>query len=74
MQAQLRKTSAFFDETPDAAKIEHCAKMANIHDEIAAMPMAYETLIGDMGSALSGGQSSASSWRVRSTASRAFCF
>ena len=30
--------------------------MANIHDEIAAMPMAYETLIGDMGSALSGGQ------------------
>ncbi len=30
--------------------------MANIHHEIVAMPMAYETLIGDMGSALSGGQ------------------
>lgn len=30
--------------------------MANIHDEIAAMPMGFETLIGDMGSVLSGGQ------------------
>lgn len=30
--------------------------MANIHHEIVAMPMAYETLIGDMGSVLSGGQ------------------
>ncbi|MFC2292520.1 peptidase domain-containing ABC transporter [Kingella oralis] len=52
----IAENICFFDETPDAAKIEHCAKMANIHDEIAAMPMAYETLIGDMGSALSGGQ------------------
>ena len=52
----ITENICFFDEAPDAAKIEHCAKMANIHDEIAAMPMAYETLIGDMGSALSGGQ------------------
>ena len=27
-----------------------------IHEEISAMPMGYETLISDMGSALSGGQ------------------
>lgn len=47
---------SFFDETPDREKIEWCARMAMIHDEISAMPMAYETLIGDMGSALSGGQ------------------
>ena len=30
--------------------------MAAIHDEIMAMPMTYNTLIGDMGTALSGGQ------------------
>jgi ATP-binding cassette subfamily B protein RaxB len=30
--------------------------MAAIHDDIAKMPMAYQTLVGDMGSTLSGGQ------------------
>jgi len=32
------------------------ARSAAIHDEITAMPMGYETLVGDMGSSLSGGQ------------------
>ena len=30
--------------------------MANIHDDIMAMPMNYNTLVGDMGASLSGGQ------------------
>ena len=47
---------SFFDPTPDHASIEQCARMAAVHDDIAAMPMAYNTLIGDMGAALSGGQ------------------
>lgn len=47
---------SFFDESPDQLKIERCAKAAMIHDEITAMPMGYETLIGDMGNVLSGGQ------------------
>jgi ATP-binding cassette subfamily B protein RaxB len=33
-----------------------CARMAAIDDEIMAMPMNYNTLVGDLGSALSGGQ------------------
>jgi ATP-binding cassette subfamily B protein RaxB len=47
---------AFFDRDalPDA--VMTAAQRAGIHDEIAAMPMGYETLVGDMGSALSGGQ------------------
>lgn len=47
---------AFFDgdATPDA--IAAAARRAGIHEDIVAMPMGYETLVGDMGSALSGGQ------------------
>lgn len=40
--------------SPDA--LERAARQAAIHDEIRAMPMGYETLVGDMGSTLSGGQ------------------
>lgn len=47
---------AFFDGFGDLKKIEQAAYSAAIHDDIVAMPMGYETLVGDMGSALSGGQ------------------
>lgn len=47
---------AFFSDRPDFAHIERCAREAAIHNDIAAMPMAYSTLIGDMGTTLSGGQ------------------
>ncbi|MFA5082372.1 MAG: peptidase domain-containing ABC transporter [Hydrogenophilaceae bacterium] len=46
----------FFDHKADQNWIEECARMAAIHEEIMAMPMTYNTLIGDMGTALSGGQ------------------
>ncbi len=46
----------FFDPTPDQSAVEHFAGLAAVHDDIVAMPMAYNTLIGDMGAALSGGQ------------------
>ncbi len=46
----------FFADQPDMHRIEDCARLAALHDEIAAMPMGYHTLIGDMGTVLSGGQ------------------
>lgn len=46
----------FFDSTPDFEWAEECARLAAIHDEILAMPMGYNTLIGDMGASISGGQ------------------
>lgn len=46
----------FFDPAPDLGRAETSARQAAVHEEILAMPMGYETLIGDMGSALSGGQ------------------
>lgn len=47
---------SFFDPTPNQEQIMACAQLAAIHPEIMAMPMAYNTLIGDIGTGLSGGQ------------------
>jgi ATP-binding cassette subfamily B protein RaxB len=52
----LAENIAFFDPEIDMARVAEVARMAAVHDEIAAMPMGYETLVGDMGSVLSGGQ------------------
>ncbi|MDW9425984.1 ATP-binding cassette domain-containing protein [Yersinia enterocolitica] len=45
-----------FDIHPNSEWVLECARLASIHTEIDAMPMKYETMVGDMGSALSGGQ------------------
>lgn len=47
---------SFFDPQPNFLKIEQCAHMAAIHDDINKMTMGYNSLVGDMGSNLSGGQ------------------
>lgn len=47
---------AFGDESPDHERVEECARLAAVHDEIVGMPMGYLSLIGDMGTTLSGGQ------------------
>jgi ATP-binding cassette subfamily B protein RaxB len=46
----------FFDSAPDLSRAQLAACQAAVHEEILSMPMAYNTFIGDMGSALSGGQ------------------
>lgn len=46
----------FFDPAADQLWIEECARLAAIHDDITAMPMGYNTLIGYLGCVLSGGQ------------------
>lgn len=47
---------AFFDTQLDMEQVIYCAELAAIHKDITAMPMGYDSLIGDMGSSLSGGQ------------------
>jgi len=47
---------SFFDADADPAWIEECARVAAVREDIAAMPMGFHTLIGDMGASLSGGQ------------------
>ena len=46
----------FFDPSFDEDRMIQCTQLAGIHEEIMAMPMSYNSLIGDMGSSLSGGQ------------------
>jgi ATP-binding cassette, subfamily B, bacterial CvaB/MchF/RaxB len=46
----------FFAQEPDEDWLETCAKALGLHDEINTLPMRYQTLIGDLGTALSASQ------------------
>ena len=59
---------SFCDASADQARIEECARLAAIHDEIAALPMAYNTLVGFLGLDVVGGSAAA-----RLAGSRALC-
>ena len=52
----IAENVCFFDPQPDYPRIERCARLAAVHEDILAMPMRYNTLVGDMGTVLSGGQ------------------
>lgn len=47
---------AFQDDGIDDARVVEAACLAAVHPDISAMPMGYNSLIGDMGTTLSGGQ------------------
>jgi len=46
----------FYDPAPDRDAIQRAAGLAAIHKDIIALPMQYDTLVGNLGTALSGGQ------------------
>ncbi|ARL38807.1 peptidase domain-containing ABC transporter [Burkholderia pseudomallei] len=52
----ISENISFFDPDADTQWITECAQLAAVHDDIVAMPMGYNTLVGDMGTVLSGGQ------------------
>lgn len=57
ISGSLRDNISFSDPNVNIERVESSARLACIHDDIERMPMGYESLIGDMGVALSGGQS-----------------
>ena len=69
----LSDNISFFDPQPDMPWLLQCAQMAAIHDDIQAMPMGYNTLVGDMGTVLSGGQKQRVMLARRCTQERASC-
>ncbi len=52
----VRENIAFNNPEMDMDQIVKAAQAAAIHDDIQAMPMGYETLVSEGGSAFSGGQ------------------
>jgi ATP-binding cassette subfamily B protein RaxB len=56
LSGSIADNICFFDSAFDREWMIECAQLAEIHDDIMAMPMTYNSLIGDMGSSLSGGQ------------------
>jgi ATP-binding cassette subfamily B protein RaxB len=52
----IAENIAGFSPSSNPERIQQVARFAAIHEEILRMPMGYETLVGDMGSSLSGGQ------------------
>jgi ATP-binding cassette subfamily B protein RaxB len=56
LSGTLGENISFFDTQPNERRIEQACRLACIHEDIVKMPMAYYSLISDMGSALSSGQ------------------
>jgi len=56
LSGSIADNICFFDTSFDKDRMIQCAQLAGIHEEIMALPMTYNSLIGDMGSSLSGGQ------------------
>lgn len=52
----IRANIALADPSLPLEAVVEAARLAQIHDEILAMPMGYETLLLDRGASLSGGQ------------------
>lgn len=52
----ISENIAFQEEGVDRDQVRWSAQLAAVHADIDAMPMGYNSLIGDMGTTLSGGQ------------------
>jgi len=56
MAGTIADNVAFFDAQIDFEHLQSCCSMACIDEDIQSMVMGYNSLVGDMGSSLSGGQ------------------
>jgi len=56
LRGTIMENITFFDRRADIAWAKECSRAAAITPDIAAMPKGYNTLIGDMGVSISGGQ------------------
>jgi ATP-binding cassette, subfamily B, bacterial len=55
-RGDIRRNIAYADPMLPLEQVMSAAKRAQVHDDIMAMPMNYETVLSEMGVSLSGGQ------------------
>lgn len=57
LSGTLQENICLYDEFVDVPRMERAAKMAGIQEFINSLPMGFNSLVGDMGSIMSAGQS-----------------
>lgn len=56
LNGSIADNIVFFASARDPQRLEHCARLAQCHEDIVRMPMGYHSLVGELGQGLSGGQ------------------
>jgi ATP-binding cassette subfamily B protein RaxB len=56
LEGDILSNVTLFEEHPDVRRVWEACRIAQIFDEVQAMPMRLQTMVGERGSALSGGQ------------------
>lgn len=56
LTGSLLENISFFTFPIDEERVRYCAHLAAIDQDITAMPMGYQTMIGELGNIVSGGQ------------------
>ncbi|MBU2917029.1 peptidase domain-containing ABC transporter [Psychrosphaera sp. F3M07] len=56
LSGSIADNISFFDPQADYSHVERCAQLANLTTDIQNMTMGFNSVVGDMGSNLSGGQ------------------
>lgn len=54
--ATIRDNISLFDPSVPLERVQHAARLAEIHDDVMQLPLGYDTVLSDGGGSLSGGQ------------------
>ncbi|HKU42259.1 MAG TPA: peptidase domain-containing ABC transporter, partial [Polyangiales bacterium] len=56
LAASIRDNLSLFDASVPLDRVQHAARLAEIHDDVMRLPLGYDSVLSDGGGSLSGGQ------------------
>ncbi|HKP60215.1 MAG TPA: peptidase domain-containing ABC transporter [Polyangiales bacterium] len=56
LASSIRDNLSLFDASVPLDRVIHAARLAEIHEDVSALPLAYDSVLSDGGGSLSGGQ------------------